>query len=156
MAPNLRYRINGPNVVHETVEGETININLLTGRYYSLQSTGSEIWSLVQQGSSTAEIARWMSGRYAHSEQHMTEVVQQFLEQLLAEELICTEPTNASTAPETRELESVLDRPGSPPTFVMPVLHKYTDMEDLLLLDPIHEVDDSGWPVAKKDPSPGP
>jgi hypothetical protein len=27
-----------------------------------------------------------------------------------------------------------------------PVLDKYTDMQELLLLDPIHEVDDAGWP----------
>jgi hypothetical protein len=26
------------------------------------------------------------------------------------------------------------------------VLQKYTDMADLLLLDPIHEVDEQGWP----------
>jgi hypothetical protein len=26
------------------------------------------------------------------------------------------------------------------------MLQKFTDMQDLLLLDPIHEVDESGWP----------
>jgi len=28
-------------------------------------------------------------------------------------------------------------------------LQKYTDMEELLQLDPIHEVDKFGWPSAK-------
>jgi hypothetical protein len=28
-------------------------------------------------------------------------------------------------------------------------LNKYTDMQDLLLLDPIHEVDAAGWPSTK-------
>ena len=28
----------------------------------------------------------------------------------------------------------------------LPRLRKYTDMQDLLLLDPIHEIDQSGWP----------
>jgi len=33
------------------------------------------------------------------------------------------------------------------PPFVKPILQKYTDMADLLLLDPIHEVDaGQGWP----------
>jgi hypothetical protein len=27
-----------------------------------------------------------------------------------------------------------------------PKLEKYTDMEDLLLLDPIHDVQEVGWP----------
>lgn len=37
----------------------------------------------------------------------------------------------------------------SPVPFEPPVLEKYTDMQDLLLLDPIHEVDDTGWPKRK-------
>ena len=36
--------------------------------------------------------------------------------------------------------------------FTNPVLEKFTDMAELLLLDPIHEVDDSGWP--NKPPNP--
>jgi hypothetical protein len=35
--------------------------------------------------------------------------------------------------------------------FVAPVLDKYTDMQELLLLDPIHEVDASGWPKLPDD-----
>ena len=31
-----------------------------------------------------------------------------------------------------------------------PVLNKYSDMQDLLLLDPIHDVDEeAGWPTNK-------
>jgi len=26
------------------------------------------------------------------------------------------------------------------------VVEKYTDMQDLVLLDPVHEVDERGWP----------
>jgi hypothetical protein len=33
--------------------------------------------------------------------------------------------------------------------FQPPTLRKYTDMQDLLLIDPIHEVDDLGWPGVK-------
>ena len=35
--------------------------------------------------------------------------------------------------------------------FEAPILQKYTDMQDLLLLDPIHEVDEAGWPHANLD-----
>jgi hypothetical protein len=31
------------------------------------------------------------------------------------------------------------------------LIDKYDDMRDLLALDPIHEVDSGGWPLAKKD-----
>jgi hypothetical protein len=33
--------------------------------------------------------------------------------------------------------------------FVTPCLQKYTDMEELLLIDPIHEIDEVGWPSAR-------
>ena len=36
------------------------------------------------------------------------------------------------------------------PIFQAPSLQKYTDMEEMLALDPIHEVDEEmGWPSAK-------
>lgn len=31
--------------------------------------------------------------------------------------------------------------------FSAPTISVYSDMEDLLLLDPIHDVDETGWPV---------
>ena len=40
--------------------------------------------------------------------------------------------------------------PAGAPAFVVPTLEKYTDMEALLLADPIHEVDEAaGWPKPK-------
>ena len=35
--------------------------------------------------------------------------------------------------------------------FVSPSLNGYSDMRDLLLIDPIHDVDEGGWPEVKKD-----
>ena len=32
--------------------------------------------------------------------------------------------------------------------YVPPVLEKFTDMQDLILLDPVHEVSERGWPHA--------
>ena len=33
--------------------------------------------------------------------------------------------------------------------FEAPILNKYNDMQELLLLDPIHDVDEAGWPNTK-------
>ncbi len=41
---------------------------------------------------------------------------------------------------------------GQPAVYVKPVLQRYSDYQELLLLDPIHEVlESAGWPVAKPD-----
>ena len=41
------------------------------------------------------------------------------------------------------------DVPRSALEFAPPRLEKYSDLEDLLVLDPIHDVDEAGWPIAK-------
>ncbi len=35
--------------------------------------------------------------------------------------------------------------------YTVPALTRYDDLDDLLLLDPIHEVDDAGWPIARTE-----
>jgi hypothetical protein len=34
--------------------------------------------------------------------------------------------------------------------FDEPVLEKFEDMQDLILLDPVFEVDEAGWPSARQ------
>jgi hypothetical protein len=38
---------------------------------------------------------------------------------------------------------------GARPAWNAPVFEEYTDMWELIKLDPIHEVDEVGWPVRK-------
>ena len=48
-----------PNYAHiacETIDDEVIIIHLKTGSYYSLESVGANIWSLIKAGSTTAKI----------------------------------------------------------------------------------------------------
>ena len=42
---NTRVRVNGPDVMHETIDGEVIVINLTSGNYYSVRGVGADIWS---------------------------------------------------------------------------------------------------------------
>lgn len=63
------------------------------------------------------------------------------VEELVTEGLLVTGEA-AAVAPESPPAAPV----GERPPFVRPILQKYTDMADLLLLDPIHEVDEQGWP----------
>ena len=44
------------------------------------------------------------------------------------------------------QFEDLIDSTGEKLPFEAPVLYTYTDMAELLLLDPIHDVDETGWP----------
>jgi hypothetical protein len=70
------------------------------------------------------------------------------LDKLVSEELIVAidSPTNDDAQAANVISGELVDKPR----FEQPVLEKFTDMEDLLLLDPIHEVNlQSGWPNQK-------
>jgi hypothetical protein len=112
-----RFRVNVPSVIHETVEAETIIVNLDTGSYYDVNHVGAYILELVERGSARS-------------------AVNGLVQELLAEEIIVSENAreNGGGIPAGEPVVTPDSR-----RFVMPVLNKHTDMQDLLLLDPVHE-----------------
>jgi len=143
MALNQNFRINVPKVISETIDGETIIINLESGHYFSLNHSGGQIWNDIQTGHSTEQIFQLTQQRYPRDAAQVPSAVSGFLAALLSEALIgpC----------ETFEISEKLSTPTAPADrpFEIPGLQKYEDMQDLLLLDPIHEVDEMGWPMTK-------
>ena len=59
-----RFSVEVDRVVHETIDGETIIIQLETGAYYSLVGPGAEIWSMLATGSSTDEVVAALQLRF--------------------------------------------------------------------------------------------
>ena len=136
-----------PKVVGETVEGETILIHLETGSYYSLTGAGAEIWDLLADGCSIDEIVTRLGQAYDAGADELRHAVEGLVEELTQEDLI--EPgATASLSSATKDG----NRPARERSaFQPPVLEKFTDMQDFLLVDPIHEVDESGWPSVKAE-----
>ena len=142
MNPGARFRINRPKIVSEIIDDEVVILNLDRGHYFSLRHTGADIWHALERGASVDEIIAHITGVYAGDEQAIADAVRRLLEQCESEELIVR-----------LENTAVMDLPDRLPAgaglkgaFLPPELTKFTDMEDLLLLDPIHEVDETGWP----------
>ncbi|MFC2107963.1 PqqD family protein [Candidatus Bipolaricaulota bacterium] len=138
-----RVTVRGPHVVGEIIEGEAIIINLESGSYYSLQDAGAEIWAGVQEGIQVREIVDRLRTKYLGDDECIRRSAMALLEQLEAEALITYDAAGArvDTADDVPGAKSPEGLPFSPP-----VLHTYTDMQELLLVDPIHEIDPSGWP----------
>jgi len=134
-----RFRID-PEIVHETVDGEVIAIDLGSGSYYSLAGSGPMIWELLAEGASEAEVHDTLAARFGGVETLATDVAS-FLAQLRESGLI-------AGAEGEGEGRSVTPPPGAEGEVVYeaPRFERYTDMKDYFLLDPIHEVDTAGWP----------
>jgi len=134
-------------VTHETIDGEAVIINLDSGNYYSLVDAGSFIWGLIEQGASTSELQDLVSHTYQGNASDIDQGVQNLLVQLQEESLIV--PVDGTTA---FDVTAVMPTNGhEKPSFNPPSLNKFSDMQELLLLDPIHDVDEAGWPKPNPD-----
>ncbi|HEY8774918.1 MAG TPA: PqqD family protein [Gaiellaceae bacterium] len=139
-----RFRVNSPRVMHETIEGEVIVIDLTTGSYYSLRDASAEIWREIESGADEARIGAALEHRYEGPREEILAGVGRLLDELAAEGLI--EPSDTSgdgPAPPALPTSAAVRTPFQPP-----VLEKHSDMQDLILLDPVHEVGPRGWPHA--------
>jgi hypothetical protein len=135
-----RYRANSPNVIHETIEGEVILIDLGSGTYYSLREAGAAAWAAVANGASEEAVVAAVQARYDGPEAEIREAVGRLVAELEREGLIRADGTAEAAA----AVEPAQGPDRAP--FQPPVLEKHTDMQDLILLDPVHEVGAAGWP----------
>jgi hypothetical protein len=126
-------------VVHEAIEGEVIIVNLDKGLYFSTDGVGASIWAMIVAGRTADEILLWAKGLDAGDV--VAADVAEFLDDLRENELV----RDVAETPEAGDF----DVPAAPANYEKPTLNVYADMEELLLLDPIHDVsDDVGWPHA--------
>ncbi|MBI1293544.1 PqqD family peptide modification chaperone [bacterium] len=134
----MNYIINAPRIVHETIDDETIVIDFDSGTYYSAREVANRIWLWISAGFSVIQITDGIAREYGLAPEQIADVVAEFIASLIDHELIL----ESAEPPSTR----IAPLPQSSAPFSPPVLEKYSDMQELLLLDPIHEVGEQGWP----------
>ena len=139
------YRVLSPGVIADIIDGEAVIMNLKTGQYFSSEGVGSECWDALASGLSVELLVEQLAASYAADRATIESAVEGFVQDLLSHELIAP-----SEAPPP-DAVSLSARSRTP--FHAPVLNVYSDMQDLLLLDPIHDVDAAGWPMPKSETS---
>ena len=142
------FECNGPGVIFEQFEDETVVINLDSGHYYTLDTVGAIVWQRITDSTSLASVVAELQRSFDGEPAAIAQAVRDFVGLLLGEQLIRPVvggvPANDSAA-------SVAPPPapgGAKPAFRAPELGKYNDMAEMLLLDPVHDVDGAGWPSA--------
>lgn len=139
-----------PNVVHETIEGETILLNLGTGNYYSIEWPGTVVWDLIAKTGDAQGIRDALVAANNDKQSEVEKTYSRFIETLIEEELVAIdENAEGSAFSADEETEKEFSKAASKLDKL--TLNKYSDMQDMLLLDPIHDVDEKGWPEPKKD-----
>ena len=132
------------HVVSETIDGETILIHLGTGTYYSLDGVATAAWELLSAGAPPDELADRFAKNYGLESATIAAALAAFVQELRDEELML-EASDDAVASGDAEKVVLPDVP-----YIDPTLHKYTDMQEFMLVDPLHDVEvDAGWPHVK-------
>ena len=127
-------RVNHPTVVAEVFDGEGVIVHLGTGLYFSLDEVGTPLWSLIEAGSDVEALYALLVDDASMALDEAARTVRTLLFHLADEDLIVVDGT--------------LEPADRPP--VRPVeLRRFSDLQDVLLVDPIHDLDldGDGWPV---------
>jgi len=134
------FRINPEGLVHDSIGGEAIVLSMSSGTYYNLSGTAADIWGLLAKGGRLSQFHALLESRYG-AQPKMADDVQNFVQTLEDDGLVIRAEDSSE------ELSGKFDAAAQ--SWAPPELTAYEDLQDLLTIDPIHDVDDSGWPNAK-------
>jgi hypothetical protein len=145
----MYVQVDEPHIVYETIDGETILMDLRSGNYFSIEKSGVAIWeALAESGDVDALIRIAAEACEPGKAEQVKSDIQNFVKKLLEENLL-RESSESVSSKITEEMQSLLKKTVSAMTPLE--INKYSDMQEMLLLDPIHDVDEKGWPEPKKD-----
>lgn len=130
--------------VYEILDTEAIIINFNTGDYYTLPCLAKQIWQMLEKNASGEMMVEAFVNYYHCDPEKAYNEIELFLHQLCTEGLLEHIPSPLAC---NYPLSDILGADAQYKwEYYVPVVHKYSDIGNLLLLDPIHDVDTSGWP----------
>jgi len=140
------WRVRGDGVSMERLDGETIVINFDTGEYFSFRGSSADVLWLVDSHVAPEAWGAVLGGSFPGLEWGETaqSEVDAFLEELLTAGLI-----EHTTAQGTTEVTLPDDYVRS--EWTAPSVHANSDLVDLLVIDPIHDTSEDGWPSTRTD-----
>ena len=142
-----RYALNQPPVVGEVIDGEVMVINLDTGVYYSVTGAGAAAWPMLVAGATRLEITDRVARHYGADVASVERDLGTFIARLADEAIL--RPRQEDVAAESFDAVD----PWPAVTYPGFGFERYDDMQALLVIDPVHEVGDFGWPSRSADDS---
>lgn len=138
-------QLDSSNIAKEVFDNELVMINIPLGKYYSVRgSTGVRVLEILEQPVTRQQIVQAVTAEYEVGEEQAAAEVEAFILQLEEESLVTASQENAG---------AVIAAGAGKQVYASLALEVYDDMQELILLDPVHDVESfKGWPQ-KKDGS---
>lgn len=136
------FRTDVPETASELFDGEVVIAHYGSGLYFSVSSSGALIWQGLRHGLTVAETVDWLAGHFAADAAIIAPQVEAFVATLVQSQLLL----------EVTEREKVGELPAiALAAWQEPTLDSFDDLQELLLLDPVHDVTEAGWPHRPDD-----
>lgn len=136
------YRINDEKMFFDIADGQAVVINFVTGMYYGTSTLGSAVLDKLVNGASVEKILAALNVADG-CPSDISAKLDAFIKALSDKEIIVSGDTD--------DQDVNFDKAAFADGFDM-TLDEFAEVQDLLLADPIHDVDvEEGWPVKKDE-----
>lgn len=136
------YVINSGNVSSEVFDNEAVVVNFVTGKYFGMSGSAPFIWRMFENPCSTEQVMDVLNGNTPITVDQVN-ALNAFIDVLVKEELLIDIDGPADTEPGAH-----VTHPGE---YADPILEIYEDLQELIVLDPVHDADpERGWPAQQR------
>lgn len=134
-----RYQFRKNQVAMERIEGELIIISMDSGKYFSASGPAADILFLIDAGKNLIEIQQELETLFNNKidKSEIETIIEFSLKENLLELLTDDIAHSKSELPEDYMRT----------TWVTPNIVEFSDLQDLILVDPVHDASLKGWPV---------
>lgn len=134
------YRVASKDIVFESFDGEAVVLDLASGRYFGFSDSGSKVWQALSSGVGAETLTGPATGAAAIGPAEL----EAFVSQLVELGLLVASDAPAQSMPDA--LRAALAATSEPLNVSI-----HDDLADLIVVDPIHEVEEPlGWPAVKQ------
>lgn len=141
MSEPQHYQI-PPTLAWEEFPDEIVAIDLDRGIYYNLTDGAADAFPAFATPATAAGVAAHLAPRYDAEPAAIEAAVASLLEELVAEGLVAAVPGGG-------EAPAPVAAPAEKRPLAGFSLKKHDDLQELLVIDPVHGAGDGGWPNKK-------
>lgn len=134
-----------PLLISQQFDSEVVLANYQNGVYYNLDGSAAQIWLGLKVNRTVEEIGSALAAATGGDVASITQQVQAFVDSMLAEGLIADGVADARSETWAPVLSGA---------FTAPEFQRFDNLRELLLMDPVHDAGEQGWPLRESQEKP--